>query len=252
MQSNRFEGHVIAGAILIGLGVLLLLGNIFQPFHLLSWLWPFLVIVPGVLMFIPVTSGQRDAAGLAVPASLVTGTGLILLYQSVTGNWKSWAYVWTLYGVFLGFGLWLTGRTRREAGARRLGITFMQVGLIGFLLFGSFFEVLIFGGGFGVGRCFWPLVLIGLGLWFFFRAMGGRLPVSVTRMPTAPIPPSAETTAPTEESEEIAAEVEVEIQEAADIAQAMIGGAEPEDVSTAPTGEAEEEDQPEGNPAQSN
>lgn len=170
MQSqNSFDGRVVVAVGLIALGVLFFIAQ-FTGWNLFAWIWPLFIIIPGLAMFVPVMNGRE--AGLAVPASIVTGTGLLLFYQSVTGNWGSWAYAWTLYGVFLGFGLWLTGRLRGDAGTRQTGEYFMLGGLVAF----AFFFLLF--GGFGV---LWPLILIGVGVYLLFRAMGGRLPENLDR-----------------------------------------------------------------------
>ncbi|MBN1286520.1 MAG: hypothetical protein JXB47_14065 [Anaerolineae bacterium] len=163
MQKNQMSGRVVAGVILIGLGVLFLLGTL----GLSVWgLWPFFIILPGALMLVPALTGDGKSAGLAVPGAVVTGTGLILLYQSITGNWGSWLYIWTLYPAFFGFGMWVTGRNSGDAQAQRAGKTAMFVGIAGFVLFG------LCAGGFG----WWPLVIIGIGVWMLLRAMGVKLP----------------------------------------------------------------------------
>ncbi|GAB4440649.1 MAG: hypothetical protein Kow00120_08880 [Anaerolineae bacterium] len=206
MQRNQSGGHVIVAVILIGLGIVFFIGQVVPGFSLWSliWrLWPFFIIVPGLAMFVPVLNKRE--AGLAVPASLVTGTGLILLYQSITGNWGSWAYVWTLYGVFLGFGMWLMGRTRGDESTQRTGVNFMAVGFGGFVIFGLFF------GGFIRWGLLLPLVLIGMGAWFLYRALGGK-PVDIARTftpsertaarPAPPTPPQAEVAPRTEPAPE--------------------------------------------------
>ncbi len=198
MRKQQSDGTVILAVILIGLGVLFFIGQ-FVRFSIWDWVWPFFIIVPGLAMFVPVMN--RREAGLAVPASLVTGTGLILLYQSITDDWGSWAYVWTLYGVFLGFGMWLMGRIRGETSTEQTGKNFMMIGFAGFVVFGLFF------GGLFRGGVVWALILIGLGAWFLFRAMGGRVEgltrvitpkTSAPARPTPPAPPQTEVAAPPE------------------------------------------------------
>src|SRR5687767_10207750 len=98
IQQDR--GRTITAVGLIGLGILFLLGQVFG-FSLFSVLWPFFVILPGAAFLYGAFTGGKNAAGLAVPGSVITGTGLILLYQSLTNHWESWAYAWTLYPVFV-------------------------------------------------------------------------------------------------------------------------------------------------------
>ena len=163
-------GRMLAAFILIGLGVLFLLGQVVS-FAWLWEMWPFFVIAPGVVFLYFAYTGSRDAAGLAIPGAIITGTGLILLVQSVTNLWQSWAYVWTLYPVFLGLGLMFMGRRTDSEGTYRTGRGFVQWGLVAFLIFGSFFEIFIFG-GFGVGKYALPVALIIVGAWLLLRPRG--------------------------------------------------------------------------------
>ncbi len=167
---NRREvgaGRALLAFALIGFGVLFLVGQ----FVSLDWLWnlwPLFVLVPGLVFLYFAVTGKPDAASLAIPGAIITGTGLILLFQSITGRWESWAYIWALYPVFLGLGLMYMGRRTDNQGTYNSGQGFVQWGLIAFLVLGSFFEIFIFG-GFGVGRFILPLALIGIGAWLLFR-----------------------------------------------------------------------------------
>ncbi len=69
--------------LLIGLGLLFLLLQ-FVPLDLGRNAWPFFIIIPGLLFFAGMALGGRDAARLAIPGSIVTMVGLILLYQNTT------------------------------------------------------------------------------------------------------------------------------------------------------------------------
>jgi cadmium resistance protein CadD (predicted permease) len=113
--------------------------------------------------------GGRGAGGLAVPGSIVTTVGLILLYQNYTNHWESWAYAWGLIPMAVGIGLMINGAWSFRPGlvtqGRRLAIT----GLGLFLVFGAFFEVLIFRGFIGYAQWLWPVLLIVLGLFLLLR-----------------------------------------------------------------------------------
>jgi hypothetical protein len=98
---------------------------------------------------------------------LVAGTGAILLYQSVTGDWKSWAYAWTLYPALLGGGMALMGRLEGNARAIRNGRGLVALGLGAFAVFWLFLRITIFSGIFsGVAL---PLILIVLGVLWMLR-----------------------------------------------------------------------------------
>jgi hypothetical protein len=69
--------------------------------------WPFLVIGPGVLLLVlAVATGN---AGLAVPACIVGGIGIILCWQNLTGRWDTWRYAWALIPGFVGVGALVQG-----------------------------------------------------------------------------------------------------------------------------------------------
>jgi hypothetical protein len=174
METKSFNSLSVFSAI-----ALIILGGVLLFFQaqpqidplLLRW-WPALVILLGGGLLYAASRG-RSRAPIAVPGALVTGTGLILLYQSLTEHWGSWAYVWTLYGLFLGVGLWLNGHWSDDHTARRAAVILMTLGMVGFLGFGAFFELLIFGHRPGSPQnVLWPLVLIGFGVgllgWRYF------------------------------------------------------------------------------------
>jgi hypothetical protein len=167
-NTSRGGANLILGAVLIGLGVLFLVAQI--PGVRLGYvLWPFFIIVPGLAFFAGMVLGGRGAGGLAVPGSIVTTVGLILLYQNYTNHWESWAYAWGLIPMAVGIGLMINGAWSFRPGlvtqGRRLAIT----GLGLFLVFGAFFEVLIFRGFIGYAQWLWPVLLIVLGLFLLLR-----------------------------------------------------------------------------------
>ncbi len=97
--------------------------------------------------------------GLAIPGCIVGGIGGILYYQTISGNWASWAYLWTLIPGFVGVGIILAGLLSRER------VHFDTGGLI--LIAISFMGFIIFAGSFGLNLgmgMLWPLFLIGIGV----------------------------------------------------------------------------------------
>lgn len=120
-------------------------------------------------------SGSEETAPLVIPGAIITGTGGILLLQSITGRWESWAYMWTLYPVFLGMGLVYMGRRTSNAGTFRTGREFARWGLVAFVVFAAFFELFIFSGS-GLAGMFWPGLLILAGLWLLFRSRTDHAP----------------------------------------------------------------------------
>src|SRR5207302_728333 len=93
---SNIRGPVI-GISLIIIGALFLLGRLFN----IGTLWPLFILTPGVMLLVFAVRGGHNTAPLAIPGSLIGGTGAILLYQSVMHHWQSWAYAWTLYPALL-------------------------------------------------------------------------------------------------------------------------------------------------------
>lgn len=169
---KNFHLNTIIGAGLIVLGALFLLSE-FINIHLQSYLWPFFIIVPGLAFFYFMLQGGKNAAALAIPGSIITATGLLLLYQSITHHWESWAYAWTLIvptslGVgFTIFGIWGENETMRKTGH-----AFVKVGLVLLIMFGLFFEMILQLSPHQPTRVLWPVLLVILGLYMVAEEIG--------------------------------------------------------------------------------
>lgn len=158
------RGSIIGGAILILLGVFFLLLQFFpglaDVFNL-SQQWPLIIVGAGGLFLLGALFGNPT---LSVPGIIISGTGLILYYQNSTGNWASWAYIWSLYPIFVGVGLILMhalqGNLRQGI---REGGGLVAIGIVLYVVFAGFFN------GFGgIGR-FWPVLIILGGLWLLWK-----------------------------------------------------------------------------------
>ncbi len=136
--------------------------------------WPFFVIVPGLLLFVAMALKGKRAGPLAIPASIVTTTGLILLVQSTFGVWQTWAYVWTLIApTSVGLGQWIYGAWSDRPDLRETGLRLTEIGLILFLGLAAFFELLINLSGWmrgTAGSTALAVVLVVLGSYLLVRA----------------------------------------------------------------------------------
>jgi hypothetical protein len=171
-MSDNSSGRNAVAIGLISLGVLFLLAQVFQ-FSFLGLLWPLFIIGPGAVFLYFAINGNRDAAGLAVPGAVISGTGLILFYQNLTGHWNSWAYVWALYPVFVGLALVFIGRRTASESTLRTGDNMVKWGLFAFIGLWALFELLIFGGNSQLISTLLPLVLIGAGVYILMRGRSG-------------------------------------------------------------------------------
>lgn len=153
------RANIVAGLLIILIGVAFLVAQIFPDsiaFIDLKENWPLLVIGVGVFLFL--MGLLTSTPTLAIPALIVGGIGGILYWQNATGNWESWAYIWTLIPGFVGVGVvvsgLLAGKTRE---ALHDGSRAILVSLIMFAIFGSFL------GGGQFSGLLWPIILIGAG-----------------------------------------------------------------------------------------
>jgi len=169
-NNSPARGGLITGILLVGLGALFLLGQIFGFSLWAGFLWPLGIIVPGVLFFVGMVLGGKSAGPLAIPGSIVTTVGLLLLYQSITNHWESWAYVWTLvFPTAVGVGLVVNGMWSGMPSLRESGMRWITAGLVLFVVGGIFFELLLnISGGF-ISDVVWPALLILLGLFLLLR-----------------------------------------------------------------------------------
>ncbi|MGD0876663.1 MAG: hypothetical protein ABSA01_00775 [Anaerolineales bacterium] len=166
MSNKRISGSLVVGMILIVLGLLSLFGQIFRGFPFLSYLWPFIIIGFGGLFFVGMLAGGKSLAGLAVPGTIISGLGLVMFIQNLTGYWESWAYSWTLVLVLVGLGVFIMGLYSEDTHHRQAGLRVMKVGAILFIIFGGFFE-LIFNAfrPYGIQQYLFPLLLVALGVY---------------------------------------------------------------------------------------
>jgi len=143
MNPNN-RGSLVAGVILIGLGVLFFLFNVIPGFNL-DTLWPMIFILLAAGFFIPPLlwpQARQGLSGLFIPGAIMLMLGLIFLYNTFTNDWAAWAYAWTLIPGGVGLGLWLGswygkwGKDSMAVGQWMLAISVLVFGLFG-TLFGS-------------------------------------------------------------------------------------------------------------------
>ena len=162
------RNNLIVGAMLIAFGLMIIGGQLLN-IRIGRFLWPFFIIIPGALLLSFAFSKKVvNGEPLAILGSMTTTLGLMLLYQSVTGHWASWAYSWALLApTSIGAGLWLYGSRKDRPDMVSSGKTVVTVGLIIFLVGAVFFEMLLSISK--LGGILTPLLLIGLGGFLLFK-----------------------------------------------------------------------------------
>lgn len=163
------RSSVIGGALMILVGVFFLALELFPEVAAqlnIARQWPLIIVALGGLFLISAFLGTPP---LAIPGSIIGGIGGILYYQNLTGNWASWAYVWTLIIGFVGIGILLSSllakQERREIFA---GVRLMVISLVLFGIFAAFFS------GWGQLGVIGPVFLMLLGVWLLLRERLGK------------------------------------------------------------------------------
>ena len=168
MQTKRSNaGALIGGAVLIVFGLLALAGQIFRN---VDWgfLWPFIIIAVGAVFFVAMFSGGKQTAAFAIPGSIIGGVGLVLLIQNITHHWESMSYFWTLIITFVGVGIYTMGWYSGDEDQKQSGKRLMTVGVILFIIFGAFFEIIFS----SFGNMLFPALLISLGAYLVITRSG--------------------------------------------------------------------------------
>ena len=136
MNARQDSGRLVGAAVLIGLGIIFLLDE-FLDFSFLGQLWPFLIILPGLAFLAVAWMGTEKSVQLVYPGAIITGTGLILLVQNITGRFESWSYAWALYPALVGLANMFVGRRTHNDRVYKEGRRLLNTGLILFLVSSS-------------------------------------------------------------------------------------------------------------------
>ncbi len=169
-MEKRARTQLALGLFLILVAAFLAALRFYPPLRALipPFAWPmWVVIAGGIILLIGLLVG---APGMAVPACIVAGIGGILYYQNATGDWESWAYIWTLIPGFVGVGTILAGILGQDfRQSVRHGLNLVLVSAILFLVFASVFGRLAVLGPYRdyLLAAFFFL----LGLWFIVRGL---------------------------------------------------------------------------------
>lgn len=182
-RSERQGSEVDRGAMILGgglllIGLLLLVGRILDiPFG--DYIWPSIFIIPGALVLVvALSSNDAHGEGLTILGSILVSSGLVLLFQSVTGFWASLAYMWALVApTSIGIGQMIYGAHRDREAIRQSGRRLVNLGLLIFAIGFVFFELILGVSGFGLSRFgvpVFPMILILVGAFILFRSLARK------------------------------------------------------------------------------
>jgi hypothetical protein len=174
-RQNRTE--LILGLLLILAGAWFVASRqipALRPWANLHFEWPDYVIAAGALMLIlGLTTGRPR---MAIPASLIAGVGVILLYQNRNQDWESWSFMWTLIFAFVGIGVILAGLFGDDLSYNlKRGLSLFVISAALFLVFATLMGRLSVLGDYGAAALliFIGLYVIGRGL---FRSRPQKSP----------------------------------------------------------------------------
>lgn len=160
------------GIVLVVVG-LFALGVVEFGVDLTQYGWPLFVIIPGLTLLVIGFLG--GGAGASVPGGIVTMLGLVLAYQSSTGDWPSWAFAWSLVAPGgVGLGLYLQALRDRDPVMLRRGRTLIFIAAMIFMIGFVFFESIlgISGMDYGIfGKAALPALLIVIGIILLVRSI---------------------------------------------------------------------------------
>ena len=159
-MNSENRSRLTVGLALIGIGLFILAYRLLPDLRLLiveNFAWPLFIAAFGILLLlIGIASGTPD---MAAPATFFLGLSTILYWQNSTGNWGSWAYIWTLFPGFIGLGqIFAKLLGSREPHQIKDGLKAILSSIILFLIFGSFL------GGLNILGPYWPVLIILAGI----------------------------------------------------------------------------------------
>lgn len=173
LNQRPVAAPAVLGVFLIAIGAVILIArevgvDLFGAIG--DWGWPLFIIIPGVaLLALALVPTPPRGIGFAIAGGVVTTVGALLLYQSETGNYESWAYAWALIPLAVGAALVLYGLFAHEEGMVRGGVWTSGIAAFVFLAGAWFFE------GVFAGRVrpeiadLWPLAFVFVGVALVIR-----------------------------------------------------------------------------------
>ncbi len=168
-------GPILLGAGLLFMGFLLLAGRFLHiPFN--NFLWPFIFIGPGVLVFLSALSSESSSGeGLSIVGGILSMLGFVFLMQTITGLWASWAYIWALVApTSIGLSQMVYGNLKNRDAIAASGWRLTKIGLSIFVIGFLFFELIIGISRFGLGLPVFPMILIFAGAIMLARSFFTR------------------------------------------------------------------------------
>lgn len=174
MENTSRRNSAVIGTLILGLGLVLLLGqlfsfNVFNLFQNWDLPYPVYILALGVILIVIGLLGRQNWLGFTIVGSIVAVSGALLAFQDATQDYQTWAYLWALvFPGSIGVALTLHGISTQDNQRLRAGLRTIGVALVLTLIGWSFFEGVIDLSGYHLDRITHfagPLLLILIGGW---------------------------------------------------------------------------------------
>jgi hypothetical protein len=168
-SAARNRSRIMLGAALVGGALGLVILNPLTGGHALRYMWPMIILLPGVFGMYIMTHGGPNRHWIAYPSTLLIMLGLLLFYQNTFSHWASWAYAWTLIPASLGVGMVVSGVWAGEPLRAQRGLKVARAFVVLGTVLGVFFEVLFAASGGILRRIIFVGVMLGVGIYLLRR-----------------------------------------------------------------------------------
>ncbi len=157
----------LVGITLIVIGLLTIVSRLLG-YSLGHFLWPFFIIVPGLLaLYGGMKASDTGSEPLLIIGSIITITGVLLFIQTITGLWASWSYAWALVApTGVGVAEWIYGNKTGNEAKKTSGKKVVWIGLILFAVGLVFFELILHVSGTGPGYLGVAIAFLIIGILF--------------------------------------------------------------------------------------
>jgi hypothetical protein len=163
------SGLFIPGLPVLATGIILFIASATGNWSIWGLLWPLevLSLAAGfVLMAI-----FLKVPWLMIPASILGFTGLVLQFCALTGQWSSWAVLWTVVPFSVGLPLLLIGIFRKLEGVKLAGLILCGLAGLAFAALSTFLVT-----SHWLTRLIGPVIVLALGALLVVLAFARRAP----------------------------------------------------------------------------
>jgi hypothetical protein len=156
-KQRGLSGLFIPGIPTLTTGMILFIASVTGNWSVWAYLWP-LEVISVALGFVLMAVFLR-IPWLAIPASVIGLTGLVLQFCAVTGWWSSWAVLWTVEPLAVGLPLLVIGLAKKIEGVKLAGLILTGLAGLAFAAMSSFLVT-----SFWLTRLIGPALVLGLGI----------------------------------------------------------------------------------------